>query len=148
VAVLRYRLYEIDRMVSRTIAYAIVSVILGTAFFGGVLVLSTTLSGFAQGETIAVAASTLGAFAAFQPVVHRVRRDVDRRFNRASYDAGLIAAAFSARLRDQVDIAGVAIDLDETVRGAVKPAALGLRIRGPRHDRSANVTGLRDGRIS
>jgi len=60
----------------------------------------------------------------------------------------LTAAAFSARLRDQVDIAGVAIDLDETVRGAVKPAALGLWIRGPHHDRSENVTGLRDGRIS
>ena len=148
VAVLRYRLYEIDRIVSRTIAYAIVSVILGTAFFGSVLLLSTTLSRFAQGETIAVAASTLCAFAAFQPILHRVRRDVDRRFNRASYDAGLTAAAFSTRLRDQVDIAAVAIDLDETVRGAVKPAALGLWIRGPGRDQSENVTGLREGRIS
>jgi hypothetical protein len=148
IAMLRYRLYEIDRIVSRTIAYAIVSVILATAFFGSVLLLSTTLSQFAQGETIAVAASTLCAFAAFQPVLHRVRRDVDRRFNRASYDAELTAAAFSARLRDQVDIVAVAIDLDETVRGAVKPAALGLWIRGPGRDRSENVTGLRDGRIS
>jgi hypothetical protein len=132
IAILRYRLYDIDRIVSRTIAYALVSAIVAAVFGGVVVLLSTALSSLAQGQTIAVAASTLAAFAVFQPVLRRVRREVDRRFNRARYDAGQTVAEFSARLREEVDIATVAGDLDATVRGAVKPASLRLWIREAR----------------
>ena len=132
IAMLRYRLYEIDRIVSRTIAYAIVSAIVAIVFGGVILLLSAALAPFTQGQTIAVAASTLAAFAIFQPVLHRVRRDVDRRFNRARYDAEQTVAAFSARLRDEIDIAAVTTDLNATVHGAIKPASLGLWIRGSR----------------
>ena len=128
-AILRYRLYDIDRIISRTIAYALVSAILAIVFGGVILLLSTVLAQFAQGQTIAVAASTLAAYAVFQPVLQRVRRNVDRRFNRARYDAEQTAAAFSARMRNEVDIGAVTTDLNATVHGAIKPALLGLWIR-------------------
>ena len=132
VAILRYRLYDIDRIISRTIAYAVVSGILAIVFGGVILLLSAVLAQFAQGQTIAVAASTLAAYAVFQPVLQRVRRNVDRRFNRARYDAEQTAAAFSARMRNEVDIGAVTADLNSTVHGAIKPASLGLWIRESR----------------
>ena len=132
IAILRYRLYDIDRIISRTIAYALVTAIVALVFGGVILLLSTALSAFAQGQTIAVAASTLVAFAISQPVLRRVRRQVDRRFNRARYDAERTVAEFSVRLRDEVDIATVANDLDATVQGAVRPASLRLWIREAR----------------
>ena len=87
IAILRHHLYDIDRIVSRTIAYALVSAIVAVVFGAVMILLSTALASFAEGQTIAVAASTLVAFAVFQPVLHRVRRGVDMRFNRARYDA-------------------------------------------------------------
>jgi hypothetical protein len=132
IAILRYRLYDIDRIISRTIAYGLVSAIVAVVFGGVVVFLSTALSSLAEGQTVAVAASTLAAFAVFQPVLRRVRRGVDMRFNRARYDAERTVADFSARLRDEVDIATVARDLDTTVLGAVKPASLRLWIREAR----------------
>ena len=132
IAILRHGLYDIDRIVSRTIAYALVSAIVAGVFAAVVVLLSTALSSLAEGQTIAVAASTLAAFAVFQPVLHRVRREVDMRFNRARYDAEQTVAEFSARLRDEVDIATVTQDLDATVQGAVKPASLHLWLREAR----------------
>jgi MFS family permease len=132
VAILRHRLYDIDRIVSRTIAYALVSAIVAIVFGGVIIVLSAALATFAQGQTIAVAGSTLAAFAVSQPVLRRVRRNVDRRFNRDRYDADRTVAAFSTRLRDEIDIATVTADLNATVQGAVNPASLGLWIRGGR----------------
>ena len=129
IAILRYRLYEIDRIVSRTIAYATVSAILAIVFGGVILLLSAALARFTQGQTIAVAASTLAVFAMFQPIRERVRRNVDRHFNRARYDAEQTAAAFSERMRNEVDIAAVTTDLDATVRGALKPTVLSLWLR-------------------
>lgn len=129
IAILRYRLYDIDRIISRTIAYALVSAIVATVFGGAILLMSAALGSIAQGQTIAVAASTLAAFAVFQPVLRRVRREVDMRFNRARYDAEQTVAEFSARLRDEVDIATVASELDATVQSAVKPTSVRLWIR-------------------
>jgi hypothetical protein len=131
IAILRYRLYDLDRIVSRTIAYALVSGVLLTIFGASILVLTAILATFTQGQTVAVAASTLAVFALFQPVLRRVRRAVDRRFDRARYDADRTAAAFAERLRDEVDIATVTGDLDRTVRGAMRPAVMGLWLRGP-----------------
>ena len=132
IAILRYRLYEIDRIVSRTIAYGLVSAILAAVFGGVIVSLSAALSSFAQGETIAVAVSTLAAFAAFQPVLRRVRQEVDRRFDRAGYDAERTVATFSDRLRDQIDLAHLSRDLDATIRDSIAPRSIGIWLRESR----------------
>ena len=129
-AILRYRLYDIDRIISRTIAYAIVTGLLATTFGMTILLLQAVLTRFTEGQTIAVAASTLAAYAVFQPVLRRVRRAVDRRFDRARYDAERTAAAFSERLRDEVDMAVVTSDLVTTTGGALAPASIGIWLRG------------------
>lgn len=128
-AILRYRLYDIDRILSRTIAYATVTAIVAGVFGAAVLLLSTGLASFAQGQTIAVAASTLAAYAIFQPVLRRVRRDVDRRFDRRRYDGERTAISFSARLRDVTNMEAVTGDLVETITSAVAPASLSLWLR-------------------
>jgi hypothetical protein len=134
VAILRYRLYDIDRIISRTVAYALVTAILALGFWGAVVVLSTVLAQVAQGASIAVAASTLAAIALFQPVRRRVQHVVDRRFDRANYDAERIQLAFYARLRGEVDMEAVMGDLARTTSVAVAPRSLAiwLRPRGAR----------------
>ena len=129
VAVLRYRLYEIDRIISRTIAYAVVSAVLAGVFVLGVVVLSTILATVAAGQTLAVAGSTLAAYAVSQPILRRVRHSVDRRFDRARYDHERTVADFSARLRDEIDVDAVTSDLAATTRSAVAPATLSLWLR-------------------
>ena len=129
VAILRYRLYEIDRIISRTIAYAIVSMILIGVFGIVVVLLSTILSTFAEGQTLAVAGSTLVAFAIAQPVLGRVRRDVDRRFDRARYDHERIVTDFSARLRDEINVDALTTELTTTTRAAVAPSTVSLWLR-------------------
>ena len=133
IAILRYHLYAIDRIVSRTIAYGVVVGVLGVAFYALVILLSNILASFApsfaQGEAIAVAVSTLVVFAAFQAMARPVRQWVDRRFNRARYDADQTALAFSSRLRDEVDLPAVTADLDATVRAAIAPTTVGVWLR-------------------
>jgi hypothetical protein len=131
IAVLRYRLYEIDRLISRGLSYALLSGALAIVFGGLVLGLQAVLGGVTQGETLAVAASTLVAFALFQPLRRRIQTLVDRRFNRARYDAERVAASFADRLRDEVELDAVADRLGATVRQAVAPesAAIWLRAR-------------------
>ncbi len=132
IAILRYHLYDIDRIISRSIAYALVSAIVAVVFGAVVISLSTVLSSVAQGRTIAVAASTLAAFAVFQPVLRRVRRDVDRRFHRARYDSDQTVARFSDRLRDQIDLAHLRSDLDTTIRAAIAPRSVDIWLRESR----------------
>ena len=98
-------------------------------FVLGVVVLSTILASVAEGQTLAVAGSTLAAYALAQPVLRRVRRDVDRRFDRARYDHERTVADFSARLRDEIDVDAVTSDLATTTRSAVAPASLSLWLR-------------------
>jgi hypothetical protein len=129
IAILRYRLFEIDRIISRTIAWAVVSGVLGAVFAGTVVGLQTILTGVTQGQTLAVAASTLVAFVLFQPVRRRVQAVVDRRFNRASYNAERTAAVFAERLRDQMNLAGLKVDIAGTVDSAFRPRAVGVWIR-------------------
>ena len=105
IAILRYRLYEIDRLISRTIGWAVVTGILAAVFVVLVVTLQAILTPVTDESTIAVAASTLVAFALFQPLRRRVQQAVDRRFDRARYDGERTAAAFAERLRDQVDLA-------------------------------------------
>ena len=111
VAILRYRLYEIDRLVSRTIGWAVVTGVLVIVFTALVVTLQGVLAPLTHEDTLAVAASTLVAFALFQPLRRRVQRAVDRRFDRARYDSQLMVDDFAERLRDQVDLEGLEHDL-------------------------------------
>jgi len=130
VAILRYRLYDIDRIISRTIGWAIVSGLLVAAFAILVVGLQAVLSNVTQGETLAVAASTLVAFALFQPVRRTVQRAVDRRFDRTRYDAQRTADAFAERLRDEIDLDTLAAELERTVAGTVRPTAASIWLPG------------------
>jgi hypothetical protein len=123
VAVMRYRLFDIDRLISRTLAYGAVTALLAGAYVGLVLLATREL---AFSSEVAVAVSTLAAAAAFNPVRRWVQRLVDRRFNRARYDADLIVAAFAGRLQDATDPAATTLDLSVTVQRALEPAHLSL----------------------
>jgi hypothetical protein len=127
VAVLRYRLYEFDRIISRTVTYALLVVILGSVYVTGAVWLPTRLVG--QESPLFVAASTLAVAALFTPIRRVVMGWVDRRFNRSSYDAGLVADAFSARLRDQVDANRLAADWADVVGGTLEPSVVGIWVR-------------------
>jgi hypothetical protein len=129
VAIVRYRLFDIDRIISRTLGWAVVTGLLVAVFAAGVIAMQTALAGFTQGQTLAVAASTLLAFALFQPLRARVQRAVDRRFDRARYDAERTAIAFADRLREHTDIDAVASELSATTRAALAPSALGIWLR-------------------
>ncbi len=118
VAILKYRLYDIDRVISRTLAYAIVTGLL-VGFYAGLVLLATEV--FGLHAPVAVAAATLAAAALFNPVRRRVQRAVDRRFNRARYDADRIVAAFAARLMDAVELDAVRADLADVVQSALEP---------------------------
>jgi hypothetical protein len=119
IAVLRYRLYDIDRVISRTLAYAIITGLLAGSYAGLVL-LATQVLRFSS--VVAVAAATLAAAALFSPVRRRVQRLVDRRFNRARYDGDTIVAAFAARVKDAVDVDTVQADLASAAHQALEPA--------------------------
>lgn len=133
VAVMRYRLYEIDRLISRTIGWTLVSGFLLAVFGGTVIGLQAILDRVMQGQTLAVAASTLLAFALFQPVRRRVQALVDHRFDRARYDGDRTAAAFAERLQEQVDLEGLEADIAGVVDDALRPTAVGVWIRRHGH---------------
>jgi hypothetical protein len=123
VAIFKYRLYDIDRVLSRTLAYAIVTGLLIGIYAGLVLLAQQVLK---LNSPVAVAASTLAAAALFNPVRRRVQHAVDRRFNRARYDADQTVTAFAARLQDAVDLDAVREDLAGVVQAALEPAHLAL----------------------
>ena len=129
IAVLRYRLYEIDRIVSRTIGWAAISAVLLAVFVAVVLVTQTALSSVTSSNTLAVAVSTLAVAALFQPLRRRVQGRVDKRFNRAHYDAERTVAAFSDRLRDEVDLDQLSAETAATVARTVQPASVLLWLR-------------------
>jgi hypothetical protein len=123
---MRYRLYEIDRLISRTLSYAILTALLAGTFIGLIALTTDTL---ALSGRVGVAASTLAAAALFNPLRIRVQRLVDRRFNRARYDADATVAAFSAALRDAVDLDTVRAELLAAVQHAVQPSSASIWIR-------------------
>ena len=125
VAILKYRLYDIDRLVSRTLAYAIITGLL-VGVYAGLVLLATQL--LHVRTPVAVAASTLAAAAMFNPLRLRVQKMVDRRFNRARYDADQTVAAFAARLKDAVELDSVRDDLATVVQQALEPAHLSVWI--------------------
>ena len=126
VGILKYRLYDIDRIISRTLAYAIVTGLL-VGVYAGLVLLATQVLEFHS--SVAVAVSTLAAAALFNPLRHRVQRTVDRRFNRARYDADQTVTAFAARLKDAVDLDCIRDDLAAVVEKALEPARMSVWIR-------------------
>ena len=127
VAVLKYRLYEIDRLISRTVAYAIVTGLL-IGVYAGLVLLATHALPFRG--SVAVAGATLVAAALFSPLRRRVQKVVDRRFNRSRYDADLMIAAFAARRQDATDLERGPDGPGATVQQALEPAHLSLWLGG------------------
>jgi hypothetical protein len=125
VGILKYGLYEIDRIISRTLAYAIVTALLIGLYAGLVLLATQILS---VHTPVAVAASTLAAAALFNPLRRRVQHGVDRRFNRARYDADQTIAAFAASLKDTVDLDSVQNDLATVVHQTLEPSHVSVWI--------------------
>lgn len=126
VAVLRYRLYDIDRLISRTVSYAILTGLL-VAVYAGLVTVATRL--VHSKDSLVIAGSTLAVAALFQPLRSRVQHAVDRRFNRTKYDAERTIEAFSRRLRAEVDLETVRNDLLAVVGTVLQPAAAGLWLR-------------------
>jgi len=122
IAILKYRLYEIDRIISRTLVYGGLTVVLGAVYIGLVLAGQALFSSFAGGSNLAIAASTLAVAALFLPVRSRVQRFVDRRFYRRRYDAQRTLAGFGSRLREQVDFETLNGELRTVVQETMQPA--------------------------
>jgi hypothetical protein len=129
VAMLRYRLYEIDRVISRTLVYGALTVILGAAYTGLVLAGQALFSSFAGGSNLAIAGSTLVVAALFLPLRSRVQRVVDRRFYRRRYDAQRTLDAFATRLREQVELERLRGDLEGVVAETMQPAHVSVWLR-------------------
>jgi hypothetical protein len=125
-AILRYRLYDLDRIISRTLAYGVLTLLLGVGYAGLVLALGQLVG---QDSSVTVAVATLTVAAVFQPTRRRVQQAVDRRFNRRRYDAALTIAAFGARLRQQVDLDTLTAELLGAVDQTMQPAGVSLWLR-------------------
>jgi MFS family permease len=125
-AILRYRLYDLDRIISRTLAYGLLTVLLGGGYAGVVLGLGQLLG---RDSSLVVAVATLAVAAVFQPARRRIQQVVDRRFNRRRYDAARTIAAFSARLRQQVDLDTLTAELLGVVEQTMQPTSASLWLR-------------------
>jgi len=129
VAILRYRLYDIDRVISRTLVYGALTVLLGAAYTGLVLVGQALFSTFTGGSNLAIAVSTLVVAALFLPLRSRLQRLVARRFYRRRYDAERTLATFASRLREQVELERLRADLEAVVLETVQPARVSVWLR-------------------
>jgi hypothetical protein len=130
IAVLRYRLYEIDRLINRTLVYGLLTALLGAVYAGTVLSLGHLFGGIGQEPPAwVVAAATLAVAALFQPARRRIQQAVDRRFNRSHHHAASTVEAFSARLRDHIDLDTVSAELVAVVDRTMEPTTVQLWIR-------------------
>jgi hypothetical protein len=129
IALLRYRLYDIDVLINRTLVYGVTTGAIAAVFFGGIVVLQAVLRPFTGGSELAVAASTLLTVALFQPLRNRVQVAVDQRFYRSRYDAARTLDAFGAALRDEVDLDALRADLLDVVHETLRPAHAGVWLR-------------------
>jgi hypothetical protein len=128
-AILRYRLYDIDLLINRTLVYGLLSAALAATYFTGVVVLQAALRPLTGGSEVAVALSTLTVVAVFAPLRRRIQTAVDRLFYRSRYDAGRTLDAFGAALRDEVDLDSVRADLLDVVGATLRPAHASLWLR-------------------
>jgi hypothetical protein len=129
VAILRYRLYDIDRLISRTLVYGSLTALLAGVYATGVFAAGRLLDPARGRSELAVAASTLAVAALFQPLRRRIQTLVDRRFDRSRYDAARTVAAFSIRLREQVDLDTLSVELVTVVEQTMQPAQVSLWLR-------------------
>jgi hypothetical protein len=129
IAVLRYRLYDIDLLINRTLVYVTLSATLIAVYVAGVILFQAALRLFTSGSELSVAASTLATLALFQPLRHRIQDAVNRRFFRSRYDATRTLDAFSLRLRDEVDLDAVRAGLIDAVQRTVQPAHASVWLR-------------------
>jgi hypothetical protein len=131
---LRYRLYEIDRLINRTLVYGSRTAVLGLVYAGTVLVLGQLFGGLGgEPPSWTVAGATLAVAALFQPARRRIQAVVDRRFNRRKYDAAQTVEAFSARLRDEVDLDALSAELLAVVNQTMQPTGVWVWLRPPTH---------------
>jgi hypothetical protein len=136
VAILRYRLYEIDRIINRTLVYGALTVALASIYVGGVVLLETLFRALAgQGSQLSIVASTLVIAALFGPLRRRIQGLIDRRFYRGRYDAARTLAEFNTRLRDATDLGNLSEDLIRVVRETMQPEHVSLWLRAPTVDR-------------
>ena len=126
IAILRYRLFDVDLLISRTLVYGSLTLLLGLAYAGLVLAGQAVFSSFAGGSNLAIAVSTLVVAALFLPARTRVQRFVDRRFYRRRYDARRTLEAFGSRLREQIELDGLRADLEAVVRETMQPERVSL----------------------
>jgi hypothetical protein len=130
IAVLRYRLYEIDVIIRRTLVYGTLSALLAGTYVAVVIGLQALFATFAGGSNLAIAVSTLAVAALFMPVRSRVQRFVDRRFYRRRYDAQRTLEAFGGRLREQIELAALQQDLQTVVADTMQPSHTVVWLRG------------------
>jgi hypothetical protein len=142
VAVLRYRLYDIDRLISRTLVYGVLTAVLGLGYAGAVLVLGQLFGGVGGNPpSWAVAGATLVMAALFQPLRRRIQQAVDRRFNRRRYDTAQTIQAFSTRLRDQIDLDTLSTELLAVVDLTMQPTQVSLWLRPSPPNSSGTASG-------
>jgi hypothetical protein len=139
IAVLKYRLYDIDRLIRRTLVYGLLTVLLGAVYLAGVFGLGQLLNPVTGESALAVAGSTLAVAALFQPARRRVQAVVDRRFNRRRYDAAKTIEAFSTRLRDQLDLDTLSTELLAIVDQTTEPTRASLWLRPSASDSSSTA---------
>jgi hypothetical protein len=130
IAVLRYRLFDIDVLINRTLVYGLLTTTLALVYFGGIVVLQGLFVALiGQGSTLAVVASTLGIAALVNPLRRHIQGFIDRRFYRRKYDAAKTLEAFSAKLRNETDLDALSEDLVSVIRETMQPAHVSLWLR-------------------